>query len=235
MRAAILWVPRGRRSQEAQVIEQILPPCVAVAEAFERDAAETLPVERHPVKVNPGAVQREGLDTAREYDDALLEGFTEAVVPPMWAAHATRVWPEKMIGSFAHCAGYRAITVALKRNVAALGVDVQSNQPLPDDGMLDLVACGKERQHLTELADCMPGVCWDRLLFSAKLSVYKAWFPASAWWLNLDLADVVIDPFDETFTARLLEQGPIVGGIPLAEMRGRWLAHREFLATAVVI
>jgi len=29
-----------------------------------------------------------------------------------------------------------------------------------------------------------PGPSWDRLLFSAKESVYKAWFPLTGRWLG---------------------------------------------------
>ena len=34
-----------------------------------------------------------------------------------------------------------------------------------------------KRARLAALADALPGVAWDRLLFSAKESVYKAWAP----------------------------------------------------------
>ena len=32
-------------------------------------------------------------------------------------------------------------------------------------------------------------VCWDRLLFSAKEAVYKAWFPLAGRWLGFEDAD----------------------------------------------
>ena len=48
-------------------------------------------------------------------------------------------------------------------------------------------------------------MCWDRLLFSAKESVYKAWFPLTGRWLGFEDADVTITP-DGTFTARLLAE-----------------------------
>jgi 4'-phosphopantetheinyl transferase EntD len=81
----------------------------------------------------------------------------------------------------------------------------------------------------------MPGVCWDRLLFSAKESVYKTWFPLARCWLGFESADVVIDPGAGTFTARLLVPGPPVNGSPLTVLNGRWLAQRGFLVTAVAV
>jgi 4'-phosphopantetheinyl transferase EntD len=81
----------------------------------------------------------------------------------------------------------------------------------------------------------MPGICWDRLLFSAKESVYKTWFPLTRSWLGFESADVVIDPHAGTFTARLLVPGPLVNGVPLTRLNGRWLSDQGFLVTAVVV
>ena len=88
---------------------------------------------------------------------------------------------------------------------------------------------------LGELTAAMPGTCWDRLLFSAKESVYKTWFPLARSWLGFESANVVIDPRGGTFTAHLLVRGPLVNGAPLTLLRGRWLADQGLLLTAAVI
>jgi hypothetical protein len=41
----------------------------------------------------------------------------------------------------------------------------------------------EERVWLARLRADHPWVCWDRLLFSAKESVYKAWYPLARRWL----------------------------------------------------
>ena len=48
------------------------------------------------------------------------------------------------------------------------------------------------------------GVCWDRLLFSAKESVYKAWFPLTAAGLASRRPASTFDAANGSFTARLL-------------------------------
>jgi 4'-phosphopantetheinyl transferase EntD len=60
--------------------------------------------------------------------------------------------------------------------------------------MLELIALDAERVRLGQLAAVMPCVCWDRLLFSAKESVYKTWFPLARRWLGFESADILIDP-----------------------------------------
>jgi 4'-phosphopantetheinyl transferase superfamily protein len=102
--------------------------------------------------------------------------------------------------------------------------------------MLKLIALDAERARLGELQAGNPrGIYWDRLLFSAKESVYKTWFPVARTWLGFESADIIIDPRAGTFTARLLVPGPLVGGTPLTSLNGRWLADNGFLVTAAVL
>ena len=90
-----------------------------------------------------------------------------------------------------------------------------------------------ERARLAALAGEWPAVCWDRLLFSAKESVYKAWFPLTGRWLGFEDADVTITP-DGTFTARLLTE--LTGTQPpRVSFDGRWLARDGLVLTAITV
>jgi 4'-phosphopantetheinyl transferase EntD len=144
-------------------------------------------------------------------------------------------WPEGTTGSITHCAGYRAAAVGLTRDVVSLGVDAEPDEALPDDGMLGLIALPQERARLAGLSADLPAIAWDRLLFSAKESVYKTWFPLARSWLGFESADIVISPDAGTFTARLLVPGPLVNGQPLTALSGSWVADRGLLATAIVV
>ena len=223
------------------MIEQILPSRVAVVESFGDDpAAVLLPQERAAIARAPESRRRE-FATARACARTAMTrlGLSEAAVLP--GPRGAPQWPEGVTGSITHCAGYRAAAVALTRDVVSLGVDAEPNEALPNHGMLELIALDQERARLGELAagipgiPGIPGICWDRLLFSAKESVYKTWFPLARCWLGFESADIVIDPREGTFTARLLVPGPLVGGTPLTMLSGRWLAHHGFLVTAVVV
>ncbi len=160
-------------------------------------------------------------------------GLPPVAVPP--GPQGVPLWPEGVVGSITHCPGYVAATVALTGDVVSLGVDAEPDEPLPNHGMLDLIALDTERAHLNELAATLPGISWDRLLFSAKESIYKTWFPLARRWLDFKSAEIVIDPLAGTFIARLLVPGPLVNGAPLVRLNGRWLADHGLLATAVVL
>ncbi len=211
------------------MIERILPTWVATADSFKCGPSDTVFPEGDAVLAS------EEFSAARACARGALEqlAFPAISLLPRW--RVAPQWPDGMTGSITCCAGYHAAAVALTRDVVALGVDAEPTEALADEGMLDMIASSEERDHLESLTASMPGICWDRLLFSAKLSVYKAWFPMASWWLNLKLAEIVIDAFAGTFSAELLAPGPLVGKTPITEMRGRWLAHQRFLVTTVVV
>ena len=97
-----------------------------------------------------------------------------------------------------------------------------------------------ERVRLRELAGTYPAVHWDRLLFSAKESVYKAWFPLTGKWLDFTEADIEIlvdpaQPSGGTLRAELLVPGPLVGGERRGVFEGRWTVRGGLVATSVTV
>jgi 4'-phosphopantetheinyl transferase EntD len=83
-------------------------------------------------------------------------------------------------------------------------------------------------------------VCWDRVLFCAKETVYKAWLPLTHRWLGFQEANATIYPptighTDGTFSARLLVTGPMIGGEQLTGFDGRWLIRDGLVITAIAV
>jgi 4'-phosphopantetheinyl transferase EntD len=68
----------------------------------------------------------------------------------------------------------------------------------------------------------------DRVLFSAKESLFKAWFPLAQDWLDFDQAHITLRP-DGTFDASVTIRGP------LRAARGRWLARGGLVITALAL
>lgn len=140
-------------------------------------------------------------------------------------------WPDGVVGSMTHCAGFRAAAVARAGVLASLGIDAEPDRPLRP-GMLASLALPGERARVAELAAHRPGVAWDRLLFSAKEAVYKAWFPLTGRLLDFPEAEIRIDA-GGSFRAVLLVPGPVVGGRAVKVFHGRWAAGGGLLATAI--
>ena len=114
---------------------------------------------------------------------------------------------------------------------ARSGVDAEPDLPLPAL-VLGAVTLPCERDMLSELAAADPGVSWDRLLFSAKETVYKAWFPLTGQWLGFPGARIAVQA-GGTFSAVLRVPWPAAGGAPVAGFDGRWLVRDGLIVTAV--
>jgi 4'-phosphopantetheinyl transferase EntD len=214
------------------MIEQILPAGVACAEAFGDPPDVVLFPEEQALVATAVDKRRREFTTGRSCARDALAALGVAPAPILPGKGGSPQWPPGFVGSITHCAGYRAAAVARARDVLTLGVDAEPNDVLPG-GVLELVSLPGERDRLRDLASAMPGTNWDRLLFSAKESVYKAWFPLAQRWLGFEDANVTINPSDGTFRARLLVAAPAVGGSPVTGFAGRWLSRDRLILTAV--
>lgn len=216
------------------MIEAILPAGVAVAEAFD-DAAPAELFAAEAALVAPAVEKRR-----REFATGRLcarRALARLGVEAGAIGSGERgepLWPAGVVGAISHCRGYRGAAVAPAGELAALGIDAEPHEPLPD-GLLADVARPEERPALARLAAAEPGLRWDRLLFSAKESVYKAWFPLARRWLGFEDAALDLDPARRAFTARLLVPGPRLGGTELRALEGRWLLADGLVLTAVAV
>ncbi|MFI9626335.1 4'-phosphopantetheinyl transferase [Streptomyces sp. NPDC052042] len=244
------------------MIEKILPSRVVVEEAFADPPHATLfPAEEELIR-NSVEVRRREFTTVRHCARRALGALGVAPAPILKGERGAPVWPDATVGSMTHCAGYRAAAVAHRAEVRSIGIDAEPHAPLPDD-VHDSIALATEQRRERELRGRHPGIHWDRLLFSAKESVYKTWFPLTHRWLDFEQADIVLHP-DGSFTAELLvpeeelaaraqtvpESGPqavpgrafgsqappsaLVPTVP-RQLPGRWLVADGLVATAIVI
>jgi 4'-phosphopantetheinyl transferase EntD len=213
------------------MIEQILPASVSCAEArADLLGAALFPAEAAMVA---GAldIRRREFTTGRVCARAALSGLGLPSAPILGDVRGAPQWPAGVVGSITHCAGYRAAAVARSCEVRAIGIDAEPNEPLPDD-VLDAICGADELARLPDLATALPGVCWDRLMFSAKESAYKAWYPVTGRWFGVKDTDVAINPRDGGFCARLRPAGP-ADAVLTASLTGRWLCSGGLLLTAV--
>ena len=144
------------------------------------------------------------------------------------------LWPDGIVGSITHCAGYCAAAVARKQDLLTIGLDAEPNAALPG-GVLELISLPAERARLRELAATAPAIAWDRLLFCAKEAVYKAWFPLTGQWLGFADADITIDATERAFTARIQVPAPVIYGSTLTSFTGSWLASEDLILAAIAV
>lgn len=210
-------------------LQALLPPTVVCVETTVDHDVELYPQEQAAI-ARAVPRRRAEFTTARWCVRQALHRLGQpaaAVVPQERGAPG---WPPSVVGSITHCTGIRAAALALRTSVLSVGIDAEPNEPLPA-GVYEAVSCARERADRARLAQS--GVAWDRLLFSAKESVYKAWYPIAHRSLDFTDAVVRIDP-GGTFEARLLVAPARIHGTAVSGFSGRWAAVGGFLVTGVV-
>ncbi|MEU8087146.1 4'-phosphopantetheinyl transferase superfamily protein [Micromonospora sp. NPDC049101] len=211
----------------------LVPAGVVVVEAFgHRDDVVLMPEEEMVVARAVDKRRRE-FATARHCARAALGRLGFDPVPILPGPRGAPGWPDGVVGSITHCEGYCASAVGLRREVAALGVDAEPAAALPE-GVLEAIALPEEELAVRRLAVTYPEVPWDRLLFSAKESVYKTWFPVTGLWLDFHEARIDLDP-SGVFTATLLRPVPTDCVVPLARLGGRWRIRAGLAGTAIAV
>ncbi|MBK9034189.1 MAG: 4'-phosphopantetheinyl transferase superfamily protein [Myxococcales bacterium] len=194
---------------------------VIVVEARD-DAAPPLHPREAAAIADAAPIRRAEFARGRACAHAALRALGRPTEVIARAPSRAPVWPPGVVGSITHCAGLAAAAVADRARLRGLGLDAEPNRPLPD-GILATVASSTERAWL-ETAP-RGDLAWDRLLFSAKESVFKAWHPLAQRWLGFEDAEVEVDVAAATFTATIAVPGPV------RALRGAFASDAAHLAT----
>ncbi|MFE2730772.1 4'-phosphopantetheinyl transferase [Streptomyces sp. NPDC059349] len=219
-------------------VRGVLPAFVAVAGAFGEAAGAVLFPEERAYVAGAAATRRREFGEVRHCARRALGALGIRPLPLVPGADRAPRWPGGVVGSMTHCPGYRAAAVASRTRLLSLGIDAEPHAPLPA-GVLDLVADPVERAALARLARTHPRVHWDTLLFSAKESVFKAWFPLMGSWLDFTDARLRFRPRDAAFDVRVRVPAPPASPLPGQSaitpcFTGSWCIARGILATSVM-
>ncbi|MFE0698994.1 4'-phosphopantetheinyl transferase [Streptomyces sp. NPDC058872] len=235
---------QSQARMNADLISQVLPAGTVGVESWENGHEITLfPAEEEYIAGATPARHREFRDVRWCARQALASVGAPAgpLVPTATGAEFLvryPTWPPGYTGCLTHCDGYRAAAVADVTDVLALGIDAEPHDRLPPPA-LSRIAGPDELDDLAALRSNHPGVAWDRVLFSAKESVFKAWFPLTRRWFDLRDCTISLDPAAATFTAWLRQD--LSDTVPSARpaILGRWAvggtASEGHVVTSAVI
>lgn len=213
-------------------LASILPDACAVMEARNDIlGAFLLPEEAEALGEVAPARLRE-FTTGRMCARRALEALNYPAAPILRGTHREPLWPPGIVGSITHCRGYCGAAVARRAHLSALGIDAEPHEEL-SRAVLKHVAFGEELDWLRGHHD--PTVCWDRVLFCAKESVYKAWFQLTERWLGFEDVTVTMIPEEGKFLARLKRHAAIAQRRVCTEFTGRVIVDTGIILTAVVV
>jgi 4'-phosphopantetheinyl transferase EntD len=217
------------------VIEELLPSSVTSASMTGDDANGEPLAEELALVAAAVPSRRQEFISGRSCARRALSELGENCGPILRGPQREPLWPRGIVGSITHCRGYRAAAVGRMMQVRTIGIDAELHDALPA-GVLKSISVGQERDWI---ASAPAGVHWDRVLFSAKESIYKAWFPLTRSALGFDEAIVRFDPLRRTFHAELRPAPHPLAPDPTqcapTAFDGRFLVRDGLVLTAIVL
>jgi 4'-phosphopantetheinyl transferase EntD len=210
------------------MIERLLPPEAIAASARGDDPDAVLLPEEAELLAGAVEQRRAEFATARHCARRALRQLGVAEAAILRGPKREPLWPAGFVGSITHCTGYRAAAVARSADLLTIGIDAEPHDAIPAEVAMRVLRA----QERAWIADAPSGVHWGRVIFSAKESVYKAWFPLAQRWLGFEDAIVDIDPRGGKFRARLLMEPP--AGVP-PRFDGRFLIEDGLVLTAIAV
>jgi 4'-phosphopantetheinyl transferase EntD len=213
------------------VIEDLLPAEVATVELCDDDPFAFLLSEEAAQFGWAVESRTKEFTTARSCARRALSKLGLPETPILRGPNREPLWPPGVVGSITHCEGFRAAAVAKQSDLLTVGIDAEIHEELPAE-VLPHVCLKRE---ITWLVDAPKGIFWDRVLYSAKESVFKAWFPLTQRWLGFEDVAITFRPADGIFHARLFANSPAIDGQNHTEFFGRFMVRKGLVLTATSI
>ena len=111
-------------------------------------------------------------------------------------------WPKSIRGSITHSEGFAAAAVGFAKDVSGIGIDLESLSRVVDFNIRSHVCVDKEQEFLESLPT-EQATRYLRIIFSAKESIFKCFFPISQTYLYFQDAEIIIDENNSEFSFSL--------------------------------
>jgi 4'-phosphopantetheinyl transferase EntD len=145
-------------------------------------------------------VRREAFARGRAAAHAALQGIDLDHGPILSGSNREPLWPDGAAGAISHAAGFGVALVAPTADTDGVGVDLEELRHIPE--LWDHLPRPEEREWLDRLqaAEREAAIIGS---FSAKESVFKAFFPRVGSFFGFDQASLM--PASDGFVARLMD------------------------------
>jgi len=127
-------------------------------------------------------------------------GCTEVAIP--MGLSGAPMWPLGFVGSIAHTNEIAVAIVAASKAVKGLGLDIETDEPL-DNATMAQIVCRPEELIERSDAAAPPNLRRGKLIFVIKEAIYKLYQPLSGAFLEFNDLAVSLDETAGTFRAGL--------------------------------
>jgi len=206
------------------MIETLFPdPVVTVEATPEMWSAPLFPEEEACLSPRAVAKRRREFAAGRACARAALARLGIHDFPLRSESDRTPLWPAGIVGSLSHCGDFCGVAVARRGRIAGIGLDVERARPL-HERVARMIGTPGELERLALLPDLPQGL-WAMVVFCAKESTYKCFYPLARMFLDFHDLEIDLEPATGSFTARVLKARGAGGGAadpPVRALRGRF-------------
>ncbi len=113
------------------------------------------------------------------------------------------LWPESIVGSITHCKGYFAAVVCYNKLIKGIGIDAETNI---DVSKKIAITIQTEKEIFTNsiLYKQIPNLHLNKLIFSAKESVFKFLYPIVKHAIKFKDVEINLNITNKTFSVIIL-------------------------------
>lgn len=144
-------------------------------------------------------------------------------------------WPNNWVGSISHTQGLCVVAIASKQHFQSIGLDVEQATPLSDD-IRDLICSPQEQDSLSRLqlvsGNKFAGKSLDKLIFSAKESIHKTYYPINYHTLDFLDAKITLSGHDESFSAEILKPEATPNQV-IKHLDGKYCFFEQYVASFI--
>jgi 4'-phosphopantetheinyl transferase EntD len=206
-------------------LESLFPACTAVIIAEE--SMWQTPLREEEESLIEGAIDKRQREfrAGRHAAHAALDRLNAPDQPLLRGEAREPLWPHGHVGSIAHCRDLCVAVCARSDDVMALGIDVEPLEPLPR-GVERYIHTTEEAALVADHPDSHP----ERLIFSAKESLYKCYYPLVQRFFGFQTVALAIDLEQRRFSFMPTVKSAI--RFPTERFEGRYAIGERHLATA---
>jgi 4'-phosphopantetheinyl transferase EntD len=206
-------------------LSSIFPPEISVVVADDEMWQTSLRSEEE--KLIEGAIDKRCREfrAGRHAAHQALSELNAPDIPILRGERREPLWPAGYVGSIAHCRGLCIAASAIDEEIAGIGLDVEPLMPLPQ-GTDRYIHTQSDEFLMQESDELLP----ERLIFSAKESLYKCYYPLVGRFFGFQSVSI-LDVEDGVFRFKPTERCEIEFPSDLL-FHGRYKYNASHLVTA---
>ena len=173
-----------------------------------------------------GAIEKRQREfrAGRHAAHAALARLNAPDLPLLRGERREPLWPSGHVGSIAHCRDLCLAVCARDRDLAGLGIDVEPLEPLPR-GIDNYIHTQAEAAFIEQNPGCHP----ERLIFCAKESLYKCYYPLVQRYFGFHAVELSFDRERQRYRFSPTERCEIA--FPPLLFHGRYLIGASHLVS----